>query len=123
MNPPPALQIQLKPSRARHNSNHRKRRRKAAKSSKDTDNPTPRSAQHNPSASTGASNVENSRRLPAPDRLSRPVAASGCIEGVAKKKTSRGRPNRPWKPWAKLSLNDIESISERRGNSGRGYEQ
>jgi hypothetical protein len=121
MNPPPALQIQLKPSRARHNSNHRKRRRKAAKSSKGIGNPTPR--EHNPAASTGTSSFGNSKRLPAPDRLSRPVAASGCIEGVAKKKTSRGRPNRPWKPWAKLSLDDIESISERRGNSGRGYEQ
>jgi hypothetical protein len=122
MNPAPAHQNQVKPSRSKHNSNHRKQRRKAAKSPKEGGADTARLAQRNSPLSDSASHGGNPKR--SPDRTVRPVAiAAGGMEGVAKKKTSRGRPNRPWKPWTKLSLTDIENIAERRGNSGRGFEQ
>jgi hypothetical protein len=122
MNPPPKIQSQLKPSRSKHNSNHRKQRRKAAKISKGDGHDISHSAEISSSAANAASaSGGNFKR--STDPINRPGSLSGGVEGIAKKKTSRGRPNRPWKPWSKLSLTDIENIAERRGNSGRGFDQ
>jgi len=126
MNLAPGHHMQAKPSRSKHNSNHRKQRRKVAKLPKDAVSDPVRLVQRSSSASDSASYGGTSKQYP--DRTGRPAAAAaavavGGMEGVAKKKTARGRPNRPWKPWAKLSLTDIENIAERRGNSGRGFEQ
>ena len=122
MNPPPKIQSQLKPSRAKHNSNHRKQRRKTAKISKEDGCGVSHSAEISSLAANTASASGGNCKRPT-DATIRPGSVFGGIEGIAKKKTSRGRPNRPWKPWAKLSLTDIENIAERRGNNGRGFEQ
>jgi hypothetical protein len=120
MNPPPTLSNHGKPSRAKHNSNHRRQRRKVAKKSN-----SPKDNAHLIELQSATplvlSSFEKSKRFP--DLTIRPVAASIGVEGISKKKTTRGRPNRPWKPWVKLSLTEIENIAERRGNGGRGYEQ
>ena len=122
MNAPPALQNPRKPSRAKHNSNHRKQRRKVAKNLSNSNDNVHSTDCQSAAASNVASSTERPKRLP--DRIIQPVASSsGVEEGIAKKKTARGRPNRPWKPWAKLSLTEIENIADRRGNSGRGFEQ
>jgi hypothetical protein len=122
MNASPALQNPGKPSRAKHNSNHRKQRRKVAKNLSNSNDNAHSTDCRSAAASNLASSTERPKRLP--DRINQPVASSsGVEEGIAKKKTARGRPNRPWKPWAKLSLSEIENIADRRGNSGRGFEQ
>jgi hypothetical protein len=121
MNVPPALRSPGKPSRAKHNSNHRRQRRKLSKIPNiSSDNALSTDCRY--ATSNVASNSDRPKRLP--ERIVPPVVSSGGVEeGVAKKKTARGRPNRPWKPWAKLSLTEIEHIAERRGNGGRGFEQ